>query len=393
MYHNLNARRCRHLLIEPREDLSLDLSSLLAGGDGLAAARQWIALAPHLDAEVELEADEVAVLGACAVQAWQPVEPLRQAHPPGAVERLLDKGLLIGDHAGHAEIRARDQALRDEHWWSPAAVAWAGSRWEDIDAGAAEGRTPSAAALIERLGPPPGEIVAHVPAEARLKLPRPPSSPLDELLSQRLTCRNFDPAAVLSQADLAAVLHRVFAAHGSHELAPGAVALKKTSPSGGGLHPLEAYLLVRRVEGLAPGLYHYHCVDHALEPLGERDEATLATLAGEFVAGQSWFADAPVQIVIAARFGRHQWKYRNHAKAYRVLHLEAGHFSQTLFLAAAELGLGAYITAAINERKVERAFGLDGLREGPLAICGFGARAPAMATFELDPGKRVWTTV
>jgi nitroreductase len=61
----------------------------------------------------------------------------------------------------------------------------------------------------------------------------------------------------------------------------------------------------------------------------------------------------------APRFGRTFWKYRNHPKAYRVTILDVGHLSQTLFLSATELGLGAYITAAINEVDIEQRVGLD----------------------------------
>lgn len=384
-------RRCRHLLLEPRERLELDLESLLQGGEGLVAERRWVALAPHLDAEVEVEAEALAVLGAAQVHAWHEVDALAATHPRTEIERLLDQGLLIGDHDAHAALREREVALRDLHWWTPAAVAWWQSRWRGVDAVAGGSGAPdTTAAMIERFGAPPPEVVAHAAPERRLPLPRPACSGLDELLARRLTCRNFDPQVLLPLADFAAVLHRVFAAHGEYALAPGAVALKKTSPSGDGLHPLEAYALVRRVEDLDPGLYHYHCTGHALEPMGTLGEAAAATLASEFVAGQSWFAKAPVLIAIVARFARHQWKYRQHPKAYRVLHLEAGHFSQTLYLAAAELGLGAYITAAINEHAIERALGLDGMHEGPLVVCGFGARAAAMHTFELDPAGAVW---
>lgn len=386
-------RRCRHLLLEPREQVEFDLESLLQGGDGLAAERRWVALAPHLDTEVEVEAEALAVLGAAEVHAWGEVEALTAMHPRAVVDRLLDQGLLIGDHDAHVGLREREAALRDLHWWTPAAVAWWQSRWRGVDAEADSSGAPDGiAAMIERYGAPPPEVVAHASPERRLPLPRPPGSLLDTLLTKRLTCRNFDPRTPLPLADFAAVLHRVFAAHGAHELAPGAVALKKSSPSGGGLHPLEAYALVRRVEGVAPGLYHYHCTGHALEPLTLLVENAAAELASEFVAGQSWFAQAPVLIAITTRFLRHQWKYRQHPKAYRVLHLEAGHFSQTLFLAAAELGLGAYITAAINEHAIERALGLDGMHDGPLAVCGFGARAAAMTTFEFDPAGAVWGT-
>jgi nitroreductase len=90
------------------------------------------------------------------------------------------------------------------------------------------------------------------------------------------------------------------------------------------------------------------------------------------------------------RFRRTFWKYRNHAKAYRALVLDVGHLSQALYLAATEYGLGAFITAAINEVDVEQAFGLDPLEEGPLAACGFGMRADACREVEFDPLHVAW---
>src|SRR5690606_23238396 len=158
------------------------------------------------------------------------------------------------------------------------------------------------------------------------------------LLARRVTCRNFDAARPLDAATLSCVLHRVFAAQATAEIAPGCFAVKKSSPSGGSLHATEAYLLLRNVEGVAPGLYHYHAGEHALEPIDLAEPETLPARALRFVAGQHWFADAPVQVVLAPRFRRSFWKYRNHDKAYRALVLDAGHLSQTLYLAATELG-------------------------------------------------------
>jgi nitroreductase len=110
----------------------------------------------------------------------------------------------------------------------------------------------------------------------------------------------------------------------------------------------------------------------------------------DMVAQQHWFADAHVTVVLAPRFDRTFWKYRQHAKGYRVVALEAGHLSQTLYLAATDAGLGAFITGAINEKELERAFGLDHVSQGALAICGFGWRGGEMATAELDPAGNVW---
>lgn len=211
----------------------------------------------------------------------------------------------------------------------------------------------------------------------------------------------------------------MFAAQATVALASESSALKKNSPSGGGLHATGAYLLVQRVEGVAPGLYHYHCGEHALELLSSAadlarfdvadtsgDEALkpsapasndaggaqaqLRSLARRCVAGQEWFADAPVLVMLVPRFRRSFWKYRDHAKAYRALVLDAGHLSQTLYLAATELGLGAFITAAVNEIEIERAFGLDAMQESPIAVCGFGWRAAERTTVEFDPLGHVW---
>ena len=80
----------------------------------------------------------------------------------------------------------------------------------------------------------------------------------------------------------------------------------------------------------------------------------------------------------------------SHAKAYRALVLDVGHLSQTMYLAATELGLGAFITAAVNEVDIEQALGLDPLEEGPLAVTGFGVRGPERNEVEFDPLNAVW---
>jgi SagB-type dehydrogenase family enzyme len=95
-------------------------------------------------------------------------------------------------------------------------------------------------------------------------------------------------------------------------------------------------------------------------------------------------------VVLAPRFERTFWKYRQHAKSYRVVAMEAGHLSQTLYLAATDAGLGAFITGAINEKHIERALQLDTIAEGVLAVCGFGWRAAQMTTTELDPAGVIW---
>lgn len=49
-----------------------------------------------------------------------------------------------------------------------------------------------------------------------------------------------------------------------------------------------------------------------------------------------------------------------------------GHLSQTFYLACAELGLGAFVTAAINNADIDDRLGVDGFAQGSLAIVGCG---------------------
>ena len=160
-------------------------------------------------------------------------------------------------------------------------------------------------------------------------------------------------------------------------------ALKKTSPSGGSLHPIEAYVLVRNVTGLEAGIYHYRADRHALELLEGLSLADAEELAAQFTCGQTYFSHAGALFILTARFYRSFWKYRKHRRAYGVLLLDAGHLSQTLYLVCAELGLGAFVTAAVNGANIEERLGLEPFSEGVLAVCGCGR--PGTAPSELEP--------
>lgn len=394
----MRIRRCSVLFLEPREETAFDLGVLLAGGDGLARTCRWVALAPHLGEEVDVDATERELLGALSPQQWVPEGVLDRAWRP-ALKRLLKTGLVIGSTKPHAVQRERDERLRATHWHPIAATLHAFTRWNGADAvkNMQDSGTETALSMRQVLGAPPVEAVARAGDATRIPLPRATRSGLDDLLGHRTTCRNFDAVRPLPQALFAQLLERVFAAQAQVRVTEDTVVLKKNSPSGGGLHPVEAYLVVQNVQGLAPGLYHYHATAHALEPMPWPDAAGSPSDAGamrEFVlqaaARQHWFADAHVLVVLAPRFARTFWKYRRHAKAYRVIALEAGHLSQNLYLSATDAGLGAFITGAINEVFLERAFDLDPICEGALALCGFGWRADEMVTTEFDPAGAVW---
>jgi SagB-type dehydrogenase family enzyme len=149
----------------------------------------------------------------------------------------------------------------------------------------------------------------------------------------------------------------------------GAVAVK-TSPSGGALHPIEAYVLARNVSGLRSGLYHYSAADHRLELL--RREANSRQIT-EYLANQWWYGGAAFVVFMTAVFARTRWKY-NYARAYRAVLIEAGHLCQTFCLTATWLGAAPFCTMAFADSKIEKALGIDGISESVLYVAGAGTR-------------------
>jgi putative peptide maturation dehydrogenase len=398
--------------LEPREMANFRLDDVLAGGTGVVSRLCWFAHAPHLAASVEIDAAQVPVLGAVGAEDWTEREVLVSRFGAEAVDGLLAAGLLILRPDGDSP--PPDSDFRAQGWHPPAAVAHMAARWEAVDGpkGMAEAGVDTDEGLLRRHGMPPPQVAPSVAPGAELVLPRQARDCFDDLLDARVTCRNFDADAHVPLGVFSRLMARVFGARGTGLPAPGFDVIKRTSPSGGALHPTECWLVVQRVEGIAPGLYRYRADTHALEPvspcvappqLGDvgtrpRDDGEtrawtreeLRAFARIAVAGQDFFAAAAVLCILAPRFRRNYWKYRNHAKAYRVAVLDVGHLSQTLQLCATQAGLGPFVTGAINEVDIERAFGMVAYAESPLAVCGFGIRAATMTEPEFDPNRVVW---
>jgi putative peptide maturation dehydrogenase len=389
----MHLRRCHSLLIDPREVRELDLDALLMGEPRLRSVRRWVALAAHLDDEIELDAAQLAALGGISCEDAVDRAQLDERFGSAVIDRLFEQRLLLPAEADSADApwARSDAAVRAGHWRGLAAVTHRHLRWRGINSEEARNSRAlgnSDEEILDKLGAPPEVSRQRASADAALALP----APADGILPNshlRATCRNFDPSRRLPLEALATVLQRVYGAQG-RSVVSGVPVLKKNSPSAGGLHPVEAYLLVRHVDGLDCGLYHYRPDTHALEPLKGLSDEEAARLASLFVAHQPWFVEAHVQVILAARFHRNFWKYRNHAKAYRAVILDSGHLSQMQYIVATELGLGAFITAAVNEGDIEDAFGLDPMQEGVIAVTGFGYRGPRMEVLEFDPLKQVW---
>ena len=240
---------------------------------------------------------------------------------------------------------------------------------EDLAAAAAE----DAARFVRRFGPPPPPFHRDVEPAQVIELPLlERSGGFYDVLLGRKSIRAFDSARPLPLEDFNHLLRYVFGCQGYARMAPEVVVLHKTSASGGALHPIEAYPLVLHVESLAAGFYHYDAESHSLELLLELSTEDARKLARDISGGQSHAGAAHALVVMTARFLRYFWKYRQRSQAYGSVLMDAGHLSQTFYLVATELGLGAFYSSVVDGPRVEEVLGLRAQQESALGICACG---------------------
>jgi SagB-type dehydrogenase family enzyme len=148
----------------------------------------------------------------------------------------------------------------------------------------------------------------------------------------------------------------LWATQGIKGLRGKAYATLRTVPCGGARHEFETYLLVRKVEGLQPGAYHYLPMEHSLEFLHPVED--LDTVISNTLSEQSWAAKANVVFYWSMVAYRAEWRYGIYA--HRTALIDAGHLGQNLYLACTGLGLGCCAIAAFSHDLCNKVFGLDG---------------------------------
>ena len=130
-------------------------------------------------------------------------------------------------------------------------------------------------------------------------------------------------------------------------------------PSAGGRHAFETYLQVNRVSGLEPSLYRYLAFSHRLLVM-----ETSPGVADQFMEAclrQTMVRDSAVTFIWSCVIYRMAWRYSE--RAYRLVHLDAGHACQNLYLAAEQIGCGACAIGAFDDELMAGLLGIDGVDE------------------------------
>ena len=192
-------------------------------------------------------------------------------------------------------------------------------------------------------------------------------APLGTLLERRASHRDFT-GTPLPLETLGRLLYASYGVRGVRDF-EGQRFPHRPAPSAGGLYPLELYLALQHVEGVADGVYHYDAAAHALEL--RRPGAAQPRLA-ELTLGQEMLGVANAVVLVAAVFERTMWKYGQ--RGYRYVWLDAGHLGQNLYLVADALGLGAVAVGGFFDAELHALVGLPEDEEQVIYVVGIGNR-------------------
>jgi SagB-type dehydrogenase family enzyme len=195
------------------------------------------------------------------------------------------------------------------------------------------------------------------------------SSSLQDCITARVSCRHFSEQP-MNLSQLSTVANAAYGIKGRsyydyYEF------LERPVPSGGGLYPLELYFVVRNVEKIDPGVYHYAPLVHGLETI-RRLEVPRQFL-GEIFLWQPYVGEASVIVFYAAVLERSLWKYTD--RGYRYILFESGHVAQNVNLVAESLGLGSLNLGGFFDDQVAALLDIDTDKEVPLYGTALGVPA------------------
>lgn len=211
--------------------------------------------------------------------------------------------------------------------------------------------------------------------EPKLTLPEPMtgSQPLNDVMEQRASLRKFDDANPITKAELSTLLYRVARTRKIVTSADGRDHLvDRPYPSGGALHEIEFYPIVRLCDGIEPAVWHYESASHQLAKVAPLGPATDRLLQSATYATMN--DDLPqVLIVLTARFGRVMWKYET--IAYSLILKHVGVVMESLYLVATDIGVAGCAVGSGDAGDFAVASGIDFFEEGSVGEFVVGSRS------------------
>jgi SagB-type dehydrogenase family enzyme len=146
--------------------------------------------------------------------------------------------------------------------------------------------------------------------------------------------------------------------------------LLRTVPSAGARHPFETYLLINKVGGLEPGLYRFISTKHSLLALDLQPD--IAEKITHACLDQKQILKSAITFLWDAVVERTSWRYGQ--RAFRYMHLDAGHVCQNLYLAAESINCGVCAIAAFDDQLLNDSVKLDGIHQFIIYAASLGKK-------------------
>ena len=220
--------------------------------------------------------------------------------------------------------------------------------------------TPEDYKTDQELKEPQPPLVKAPMKEERIPLPRnfdslPIENDFLKIINSRRTHRIYTEET-MPLLDLSYLL---WCTQGIESIRGKSYATLRTVPCGGARHEFECYMILKNVESLQDGFYHYLPWYHALEFLGTNDNvpADMSTALDE----QTWASKANVIFLYSYVCYRAEWRYG--IGAARMIMADVGHISENMYLAAESIHLGGCAVGAVDGDYCDRLLGLDGKEE------------------------------
>lgn len=195
----------------------------------------------------------------------------------------------------------------------------------------------------------------------KILLPRAnlPAKTLKQSLRSRVSGRSFSSSAMTLDLVSALLYEAVGGIRKNLDAKTGVKTVARAYPSGGGLYPIEIYLVLRRVEGLEPCIAHYSPHTHSLSIINSSiDDDYLKKI---LMIEDAQFCEAPLVVLFSSLAQRSTAKYGN--RGYRFSLIESGHAAQNLSLSATALGLGSLAWGSYFDDEVGELICADGVSE------------------------------
>ncbi|MGE5341236.1 MAG: SagB family peptide dehydrogenase [Candidatus Omnitrophota bacterium] len=142
----------------------------------------------------------------------------------------------------------------------------------------------------------------------------------------------------------------------------------RTAPSGGGLNPIDLYIIAQNIDGLERGSYLYVPQYHSLKLIHPSDADFNLSSMGQF--SEIEVHQSNFLLVFVYKLYENSRKYGDSGMAYAFI--EAGEISENVHLICTAMGIGPCDIGGYAKHKLEETLGLDGLSQHVIHLTVIG---------------------